>query len=42
MRTCYLDSGTCSPEDLQTVPATGNAGHAGWVHRWEQHIARHP
>ncbi|MGW3192492.1 hypothetical protein ACWDBT_32180 [Streptomyces ardesiacus] len=30
------------PEDLQAVPATGNAGHADWVHRWEQHIARQP
>ncbi|WP_333744987.1 hypothetical protein [Streptomyces ardesiacus] len=45
---CYLDSGTYSPEeltlpeDLQAVPATGNAGHADWVHRWEQHIARQP
>ncbi|MGW0298140.1 hypothetical protein ACWDYK_15745 [Streptomyces anthocyanicus] len=45
---CYLDGGTCSPEeitlpeDLHTVPATGDAGHADWVHRWEQHIARQP
>ncbi|MFE1050190.1 TetR family transcriptional regulator C-terminal domain-containing protein [Streptomyces olivaceus] len=38
MRTCYLDSDTCSPEeftlpkDLQTVPATGNAVTAGELH----------
>ncbi|MFF3748509.1 hypothetical protein [Streptomyces kronopolitis] len=41
---CYFNDGTWAPEDitlpeaLRTVPATGEAGHGDWLHRWEQHI----
>lgn len=43
---CYFDDGTYAPEeitlpeDLQTIPATGEAGHSDWLNRWEQHITR--
>lgn len=26
------------PEDLQTVPTTGQNGHADRLHQWEQHV----
>ncbi|WP_351236375.1 hypothetical protein [Streptomyces sp. NPDC002133] len=43
---CSFDDGTRGPEEitlpeaLQTVPATGQARRAGWLHQWEQHVTR--
>lgn len=43
---CRFNNDTLSPEeitlpgDLQTVPATGEAGHFDWTHRWEQHVTK--
>ncbi|MFE7713151.1 hypothetical protein ACFU6I_47245 [Streptomyces sp. NPDC057486] len=44
MWACSFNDGTWAPEeitlpeDLLTVPATGEAGHGDWLHRWQQHI----
>ncbi|MFG2267313.1 hypothetical protein [Streptomyces sp. NPDC048720] len=41
---CRFNNSTQGPEDmtlpdnLQTMPRTGEDGHADWLHRWEQHV----
>ncbi|MGW0694877.1 MULTISPECIES: hypothetical protein [unclassified Streptomyces] len=46
MWACSFNDGTWGPEEitlpeeLQTVPPTGQAGHTDWLHQWEQHITR--
>ncbi|MGW3009518.1 hypothetical protein ACWC9R_11870 [Streptomyces sp. NPDC001219] len=42
--TCYFNDSTWAPEEitlpetLRAVPATGEAEHRDWLHRWEEHI----